>query len=93
MNTNLIREPFTRMKLEEEQQEDIFTIRLNKEEREILNKAKLFLRQPKDGTAIKQLARLGSLVLHEEKMALILDVILNNNRRNQRTGINEIDIK
>lgn len=85
--------PFERQNLDEEGSTDVFTIRLNIEDREMLNKAKLLMKQQKDSTALKQLARLGSIVLHEEKTSLILDTILNNERRNKRIGIDEIDLK
>jgi len=94
-DNNIIKKPFTSYSLEseEEQGSDIFTVRLNKDDREILNNAKLLLRQQKDSTALKQLARLGSIVLHDQKTTLILNTILNNERRNKRIGIQEIDIK
>ena len=86
-------EPFVKYNLDEDDKStDVFTVRLNKEDREMLNKAKLLIKQQKDSTALKQLARLGSIVLHEQKTSLILDTILNNERRNKRTGINEIDL-
>lgn len=90
---NLEKQPFVNYTLEEDEKStDIFTIRLNKEDREMLNKAKLLIKQQKDSTCLKQLARLGSIVLHEQKTTLILDTILNNERRNKRTGISEIDL-
>lgn len=46
---------------------DIFTVSLNTEEREELNKCKLILEQSKDSTTLKQLAWIGAKVIHEEK--------------------------
>lgn len=90
---NIIKQPFVNYTLDdEEKSNDNFTVRLNKDDREMLNKAKLLMRQQKDSTALKQLARLGSIVLHDQKTMLILDTILNNERRNKRIGINEIDL-
>lgn len=97
MNENLIRPAFTTKRTEEERAKDtteVFTIRLNKEERAILDQAKVILQQEKDTTALKQLARIGyEFVLQDRKTALILDLVLNNKRRNQRTGIIETEIK
>ena len=79
---------FVPTKLEEERSEfkDSFTIRLNKEERIQLDKDKALIEQPKDSTALKTLARIGSKVIHEEKITYILDQIIGNKRRNKRTG-------
>jgi ERCC4-related helicase len=84
-------EPFIRTRLEEEERPDSFTIRLNKEEREQLNNDKRLLRQPKDSTAIKQLASIGSKVIHDPKMAELLDIVIENTRKNKRIGINEVE--
>lgn len=94
MSDNIIKKPFTSYTLDEEDDKstDIFTVRLNKDDRELLNNAKLLMKQQKDSTALKQLARLGALVLHDQKTTLILNTILNNDRRNKRIGISEIDL-
>lgn len=82
-------EPFT--KYNEEKKVDSFTVRLNKEEREQLEQDKKILEQVKDSTAIKQLASIGSKVIHEEKIRKISDIILGNKRKNKRLGINDFD--
>ena len=78
--------------LEEERSDtkDYFTVRLNREERAELDADKRFLRQPKDSTAIKQLAELGRIVTHDPIIRTLALRILNNERRNKRTGIVEI---
>ena len=81
----LIKDPFTRQ--HEEKKADTFTIRLNDKEREQLNKDKKKIKQIKDSTAMKQLATIGSIVLHDKKMSMILDVLLGNSKRNDRTGV------
>lgn len=70
---------------------DYFTVRLNKEERAELDADKRFLRQPKDSTAIKQLAELGRIVTHDPIIRTLTLTILKNERRNKRTGIAEIE--
>ena len=84
--------PFRKMNLEEDSQEpDTFTIRLNSDERIQLEADKKLIEQTKDSTALKQLARVGSIVLHSKKEAAILDVVLGNKRRNKRLGIADFD--
>jgi hypothetical protein len=82
--------PFVPQRLEEERTKDkseVLTIRLNIEERAELNKAKVFLEQPKDSSCIKQLMQIGfANVLHDKKTHAIIDTILTNRRRNHRTG-------
>lgn len=70
---------------------DTFTVRLNKSEREQLNIDKKRLRQQKDSTAIKQLASIGSNVLHDDFTGSIIDTIFKNKRRNQKIGITDIE--
>ena len=70
---------------------DTFTVRLNAEEREMLNEAKKILNQPKDSTALKQLSSIGAKVLHSDLTGSIIKDIFANKRRNYRTGINEFD--
>ncbi len=82
-------EPFK--KYHEEKQADSFTVRLNPEERKILNECKYILQQEKDSTAIKQLAEIVSKVLQEQKVKQILELVMNNYRKNKRLGIVTFD--
>lgn len=82
-------QPFIKQNLEESQ--DIITVRLNPEERDLLNKCKKILEQPKDSTAIKQMMMLSSYVIHDNLTSNILGVVFANKRRNKRTGIIEYD--
>ena len=84
-------QPFYRTNLEEKEYKDVFTVRINKEERESLNKMKIILQQPKDSSAIKTLAEIGAFVLQEEKMLHILNTIFKNKQNNKRSGIVEIE--
>lgn len=81
--------PFRRQTLGDEPKLDTFTVRLNAEERIELNWAKKMLHQTKDSTALKQLAWLGTIVLHDNLMGGIARQIMENIRRNQRTGVGE----
>jgi hypothetical protein len=87
--------PFESTKLQEErdnEKTETFTIRINKEEREMLNQAKRILQQEKDSSVIKQLATLGFIfVTHDKKTAKLLEFVFNNKRRNQRLGIMEVE--
>ena len=84
---------FIPTKLEEERSEtkDTFTIRLNKEERIQLNADKAIIEQAKDSTAMKQLASIGSKVIHEPKIAELLATLFKNKRNNKRSGIAEFE--
>jgi hypothetical protein len=92
---NLIRKPFEPQLLEEEkpdlEKRDIVNVRLNAEERAKLEQSKKTMRQPKDSTALKQLALIGYNVIHDPKTKDILDIIFNNSRRNLRTGLTEFE--
>lgn len=84
-------QPFVPYRTEEERTTDkseTFTIRLNVEERKQLDEAKRFIQQAKDSTAVKQLMFIGMRkVLHDAETHYLLDVILNNRRKNDRTGV------
>lgn len=85
------KKPFRRYHLKEKEVKDIFTIRLNKEEREDLDKCKIILEQPKDSTTMKILAKIGSNVLQDNLMGYILRTVFINKRRNKRTGLSEFE--
>lgn len=87
----LIRKPFEAQKLEEDREQDklIFTCKLNKEERAILDQCKILLEQPKDSTALKTLAWIGAKVIHEEKTLFIITTLFKNKGNNKRLGIVE----
>lgn len=85
-------EPFVKYNLDEENKKiDSFTVRLNKEERELLNKSKTIIEQSKDSTALKQLAWIGAKVIHGEKIAYLLGVVFRNKRNNKRLNIVDFD--
>jgi len=66
---------------------DTFTVRLNADERRRFDEDKKILEQKKDSTAIKQLALIGSIVLHDDLMRQVLGVVFENKRKNSRIGI------
>lgn len=82
-------EPFRKYNLEESS--DTFTIRLNSEERILLERIKHLIEQEKDSTAMKQIAWIGAKVLLEEKTAYLLGTIFENKRKNKRLGIITFD--
>ena len=86
--------PFEAQRLEEERSQDkgkIFTIRLNDEDYKQLIDDMRVLKQPKEGTAIKQLWQVGRNVLHDSQTGLILRSIIANDTRNKRIGIMDIE--
>jgi hypothetical protein len=89
-NENLIREPFTRKKTDEEKAKEKdarLTLRLNQVEQEMLKEVKLAIDQPKDGTAIKTMFYLAYYnVIHDEKTKYLIGTLFKNKRNNERTG-------
>jgi len=84
------KKPFTRYDLESKS--DVITLRLNDEERELLEKAKAIIEQERDGTAIKQLMLIGlANVIHDQKTKTLLAVLFKNKRNNKRQGIITFD--
>lgn len=67
----------------------IISLGLNQEEMGLLKACKLRLRQPKDGTAIKQLMKIGAKTINDQKIAEILDMLFENKRKNKRLGITD----
>jgi len=88
----LTKEPFTAYNLQEEKKENetIFTVRLNDSEALMLKEARQILRQPKNSTAIKQLAEIGYKCITSQETKAILETVFNNKRKNERTGFAEI---
>lgn len=81
-------EPFRKMHLDEDKKRlDTFTLWLNSEERVMLEDAKKILEQPKDSTAIKQLASIGAKLIGREEITFILREVYSNKRKNKRLGI------
>lgn len=88
------KKPFVNYTLEEDKQKKGFitiSLKLNLDEQAQLIKDKSKLRQTKDSTAIKQLMKIGSKVIHEPKIGDYLDIVLDNIRKNKRLGINDFD--
>ena len=69
-------QPFRKYNIEKKV--DSFTVRMNEEERKQLEEDKKIIQQSKDSTALKTLARIGSIVLHEEKISEIIRTIYKN---------------
>jgi len=78
-------------KTHEQKKTDTFTVKLNLQERQEFNSWKNLLQQPKDSTAIKQLARIGAKVILKQETAEILEIVMNNYRKNKRLGIVDFD--
>lgn len=85
----LKQQPFRKYNLEKKT--DTFTVRLSPIERAQLEKDKQVVNQKKDSTAIKDLWKIGSIVIHDQKMVQILGTIFKNKRNNKRIGIVDFD--
>ena len=68
---------------------DRFQVEFNPEERALMNEARIRIMQPKDATAIKQLAFLGYFAISNQDkfMHYFQTVFLGNFRRSKRMGL------
>ena len=82
-------QPFVKYNLEKNT--DSFTVRVNKEERELLEKCKEIIEQTKDSTAMKIVFIYGAYVLHSKETRYLLETIYSNKRKNKRLGIIDFD--
>lgn len=87
-NSNLIqKDPFYITKLDEEralEKDLIFSVKLNEDEQDLLKKCKKLMRQSKNSTALKDLAKIGAKVLLDEKTSFIIDTLFINKQKNKR---------
>lgn len=74
-----------------EKTRDIVKVDLGSGYREIVESCKPRLQQTKDATTIRHLIVLGAKVVHDKKIAEIVDIIISNKRKNKRMGIVEFD--
>jgi len=92
----LQRQPFTKLRLDEDKLNDkrkIFTISLNIEEYNQLIEDMKILHQAKEGTALKLLWKVGRDVLHDQKTGRIIRLIFDNQRKNERIGISDVSVE
>lgn len=64
---------------------------ISPQDRLALEEWKKLLQQEKDGTVIKQMAYLGAELLGRQEVRAVLEVVLNNYRKNKRLGIVSFD--
>jgi hypothetical protein len=69
------------------------SLNINDEEAKLIRRAQSILRQPKRSTALKQLVYIGANVVFEDKMGNVLEIVLNNVRKNDRLGIVDVDLE
>ena len=92
----ITKQPFTSYTLDESKNpNDItFTVRITPKNLEWFEPAKKFINQPKNSSALKQLAEIGAaIVLHDRSTNRIIDIVTGNKRRNERLGIAESEYK
>ena len=78
-------EPFRKYHLEKKR--DTFTVSLNQDERELLERSKKIIEQSKDSSALKSLAWIGAKVIHEPEITFLLQTLFKNKRNNKRLNI------
>lgn len=70
---------------------DVTSIKFNEEERARILECQYRLQQTKPSTAIKQLIEIGSKVVMDTEVGKLLEIVLENIRKNERLGI--VDVK
>ena len=86
----LEKKPFIPYRDQEDKDKDkgkVFTVRLNEAEYLMLQEAKRRIQQPKDSTALKILAEIGTKVIQQELMGDVLRIVMKNIDKNERLGI------
>lgn len=74
-----------------EKSAEVMSLKLNAEEIDLIRKAQSILKQPKRSTALKQLVYIGANVVFDDKMGNVLKIVLDNDRKNTRLGIMDIE--
>lgn len=90
----LEKKPFRSYTLDEEKQKGkgrIITVRLTEEWLRFIDEDKKFLKQSKDSTVLKQLALIGHYVLHDDLTGKIVNIVLENRRKNKEVGLVDFD--
>jgi C4-type Zn-finger protein len=85
---------FVPYRLDEDKEKDkrkIITISLNLEELKELREDMTLIRQDQLGKAVKQLMKVGQIVLHEEKISKIVSTLFINDKNAKRRGIIEFE--
>lgn len=95
--SNIVREPFTSTRLEEERAQDkgkTEGVWFNNEERELLERIAVFFHQEKISTTVKHCIEVTAAIIEgRDQTPVVRDIVFNNVRKNRRLGIQEIDPK
>lgn len=88
------KKPFVPFTLEEDKKiggDKIITVRLSSKFLSLIEEDKKFLKQAKHSTVLKQLALIGHYVLHDDLTGKIINVVLENKRKNKEIGLVNFD--
>ena len=88
---SLKQEPFIRY--HEKKKVDTISVKLNAQERAMIQDSKQILEQAKDSTVLKQLARIGYESITRDSTGRILRILFKNKRKNKRTGVPESEFQ
>lgn len=94
--SKLIREPFTKLRLDEEKTGDrskVVPVRLNIEELRALEEAGLIIEEEKLSSVIKILMNFGLIVIHKPESTALLEAVFKNKRNNKRRGVGVVEPK
>lgn len=76
---------------DKEKNYEVISVRINQDQRKILDQSKRLLEQEKDSTAIKQMLLIAYFVIHTDFTRQILRIVFENKRKNKRLGIMEFE--
>jgi hypothetical protein len=86
------KQPFVKYNVEDDKKKvDVFSVKLNPEQRSLLEECKYLIEQPKDSTALKTLAWIGAKVILADPTAYIIKSLFKNKKNNERLGIPDFD--
>lgn len=85
---------FKKKYLKDSEKQNVMSLKYNDKEKDWLLKGATALRQSKLSTAIKQLAYIGyTKVVLDKETKHIIDFIFENSRRNDRMGIDDVELE
>ena len=88
---DISQEPFIRYN--EKKKADSFCVKINAQERAMIQDAKKILEQAKDSTTLKQLAKIGYECITRDLTGRVLRTVFKNKRKNKRTGVPESEFE
>jgi len=78
---------------EKKKKTEVISVKMNEQELIQLRDIMLKIQQPKQSTAIKQMLKIACWVILNSESGYIAQLLFENNRRNARIGINDVEVE